>query len=323
MAVSKRKILFIIFILIALFFGAFVFIHYKKIHISTTDAYVQGHIHWISSRVNGVVKRVLTEENECVKGGELLVILDKEPFEIKVKEKEASLNLEKERLNEIEKEINATSAQLILKKTKLKQTQLDWKRAENLYKKGAVSKQNYEHMLTGLKIAQAEYDFVKESVNQKKALFAVQKNLIKQKRTQLNKALLDKGYTCIYAPTNGFVVKKNVEVGNYVKIGVPLLSLVNTKDVWIEANYKETKLHRIKKGLKAIIKVDAYPKKKFHGYVESIMAGTGAAFSLFPPENASGNWIKVVQRVPVKIVFCEDVPLLRIGMSVKVTVLSK
>lgn len=320
---KKKKISFIIAFLLVVAVGLIYGLHYKKTHISTADAYVQGHIHWISSRVNGVVKKVLVEENEWLKEGKLLVILDKEPFEIKVKEKEASLNLEKERLNEIKKEIDATSAQLILKKTKLKQAQLDWKRAKNLYKKNAVSKQNYEHMLTKLKIAQAEYDFVKESLNQKKAHFAVQKNLIKQKRAQLNKALLNKDYTCIYAPTDGFVVKKNVEVGNYVKVGVPLLSLVNTKDVWIEANYKETKLHRIKKGLKAIIKIDAYPKKKFYGYVESIMAGTGAAFSLFPPENASGNWIKVVQRVPVKIVFCEDVPLLRIGMSVKVTVLSK
>ncbi|MCK4278319.1 MAG: HlyD family secretion protein [Desulfurellaceae bacterium] len=320
---KKKRIPFLIAFLLVAAVGLICGLHYKKTHISTTDAYVQGHIHWISSRVNGMVKKVLVEENEWLKEGKLLVILDEEPFEIKVKEKEASLNLEKERLNEIKKEIDATSVQLILKKTKLKQTQLDWKRAKNLYKKNAVSKQNYEHMLTKLKIAQAEYDFVKESLNQKKAHFAVQKNLIKQKKAQLNEVLLNKDYTCIYAPTDGFVVKKNVEVGNYVKVGVPLLSLVNTKDVWIEANYKETKLHRIKKGLKAIIKIDAYPKKKFYGYVESIMAGTGAAFSLFPPENASGNWIKVVQRVPVKIVFCEDVPLLRIGMSAKVTILSK
>ncbi|MCD6130474.1 MAG: HlyD family secretion protein [Deltaproteobacteria bacterium] len=320
---KKKKISFIIVFLLVVVVGLIYGLHYKKTHITTTDAYVQGHIHWISSRVNGVVKKVLVEENQWVKEGKLLVILDKKPFGIKVKEKEASLDLEKKRLNEIKKEIDATLAQLTLKKAKLEQTQLDWKRAKNLYKKNALSKQNYEHMLTGSKIAQAEYDFVKESVNQKKALFAVQKSLIKQKRAQLNEALLNKAYTCIYAPIGGFVVKKNVEAGNYVKIGVPLLSLVNTKDVWIEANYKETKLHHIKKGLKAIIKIDAYPKKRFHGYVESIMAGTGAAFSLFPPENASGNWIKVVQRVPVKIVFCEDVPLLRIGMSAKVTILSK
>jgi len=323
MAISKRKILFIIFILLILIFGAFIFIHYKKTHISTTNAYVHGHIHWISSRVKGVVKKVLVEENQWVRKNKPLIVLDKEPFEIKIKEKEASLNLEKERLNEIKKEIDATSAQLILKKARLEQAQLDWKRAKNLYKRNAISKQDYEHMLTKLKIARAEYDFVKETLNQRKALFLVQKSLIKQKKAQLNKALLNKDYTCIYASTDGFVIKKNVEVGNYVKVGVPLLSVVNIKDVWIEANYKEIKLHRIKKGLKAIIKIDAYPKKKFYGYVESVMAGTGAAFSLFPPENASGNWIKVVQRVPVKIVFCEDVPPLRIGMSAKVTILSK
>jgi len=320
---KKKKIpfavVFLLFVVLGLIYG----LHYKKTHISTTNAYVHGHIHWISSRVSGVIKEVLVEENQWVKKGELLIVLDRKPFEIKVKEKEASLNLEEKRLNEIKKEIDATLAQLTLKKAKLEQTQWDWKRARNLYQRDALSKQNYEHMLTRFKIAQAEYSFVKETLNQKKALFAVQKSLIKQKRAELNEALLNKDYTRIYAPADGFVVKKGVEVGNYVKTGVPLLSLVNTKEVWIEANYKETKLHHIKKGLKAIIKIDAYPKKRFHGYVESIMAGTGAAFSLFPPENASGNWIKVVQRVPVKIVFCEDVPPLRIGMSAKVTILSK
>jgi membrane fusion protein (multidrug efflux system) len=131
------------------------------------------------------------------------------------------------------------------------------------------------------------------------------------------------GYTKIYAPSDGYITKKNVEVGNQVQAGQPLMALVPLKDVWIVANYKETQLTSVRPGQKVQIKVDMYPGKTFSGVVDSIMAGTGSVFSLFPPENATGNYVKVVQRIPVKIILekaTDPEHILRVGMSVQPTI---
>jgi membrane fusion protein (multidrug efflux system) len=131
-------------------------------------------------------------------------------------------------------------------------------------------------------------------------------------------------YTGITAPADGFVTRLSAEVGNTLQVGQPLMSLVNLAEAYVVANYKETRIGRFETGQKVKIKIDSYPGKIFKGTLNSIMAGTGSAFTLFPPENASGNYVKVVQRVPVKITFddLDDVrPLLRIGMSVVPTIL--
>jgi membrane fusion protein (multidrug efflux system) len=143
----------------------------------------------------------------------------------------------------------------------------------------------------------------------------------------MEKAQLLLSYTKIYAPASGFITKKAVEEGENVRAGQPLMAVTPLQGVYVVANYKETKVRKIRPGMKVKIKVDAYPGKVFWGKVESIMAGTGAVFSLFPPENATGNYVKVVQRIPVKIVLDKDqiypeYPL-RLGMSVVPTVYAK
>jgi membrane fusion protein (multidrug efflux system) len=148
---------------------------------------------------------------------------------------------------------------------------------------------------------------------------------IKEARARLEQARLNLGYTDIKAHLDGYVTRRQVEKGNFVQPGQPLMALVplETIDLWIEANYKETQLTNVTIGQPAEVTVDAYPKTVFKGRVDSIMAGTGAAFTLLPPENATGNWVKVVQRVPVKVVllppFPENEPL-RLGMSATVTI---
>ena len=137
---------------------------------------------------------------------------------------------------------------------------------------------------------------------------------------------LNLSYTNITSPADGLVTRKSVEIGNQLQTGQPIMSVVSMKNAYVVANYKETRLHLIKAGQNVRLRLDAYPDIKFTGKVDSIMAGTGAAFSLFPPENASGNYVKVVQRVPVKIVF-DDLkkaePYLRVGMSVVPTILTR
>ena len=148
---------------------------------------------------------------------------------------------------------------------------------------------------------------------------------IKEAKARLQQARLNLGYTKVVAHFNGYVTRRQVKVGNWVQPGQALMALVplDIKDLWVSANYKETQLTNVHIGQPAEVTVDAYPKVKFKGKVDSIMAGTGAAFSLLPPENATGNWVKVVQRVPVKIVllppFPENRPL-RLGMSTIVTI---
>jgi membrane fusion protein (multidrug efflux system) len=140
----------------------------------------------------------------------------------------------------------------------------------------------------------------------------------------LHAAELNHGYTKIYAPSGGYVTKKSAETGNHVEDGQPLMAVVSLDDIWVTANYKETQLEKVKQGQKVVMKVDTFPGRKFKGKIESIMSGTGAVFSLFPPENATGNYVKVVQRIPVKIVLDKDADrehVLRIGMSVVPTIL--
>jgi membrane fusion protein (multidrug efflux system) len=163
-------------------------------------------------------------------------------------------------------------------------------------------------------------------VKQTEASKTAQASTIKEKEAKQSAAQLNYGYTKIFAPATGYVTKKSVEIGNQIQAGQPLMAIVplDVDDLHITANFKETQLEKVRPGQKVSFKVDTFPGKKFSGKVESIMSGTGAMFSLFPPENATGNFVKVVQRIPVKIVLDKDTDkehVLRIGMSVVPTVI--
>ncbi len=166
----------------------------------------------------------------------------------------------------------------------------------------------------------------KHMVRQAETARHTQESLIKQKEATFRTARLNRSYARVCAPADGYVTKRSAEVGNTTQPGLALMAVVPLTDTWIVANYKETQLERVRPGQKAKITIDGYPGKTFEGTVESIMAGTGSAFSLFPPENATGNFVKVVQRVPVKIVLKEGADpehLLRVGMSVVPTVFTR
>lgn len=212
------------------------------------------------------------------------------------------------------------------------------KRAEDLFKEDLIPKEKYEKTVTsyksslamvkaaseGLKFGLLSVETQKSVLKQAEAEKIVLLSAIKQKEALLEAAQLNYGYTKIYSPADGYVTKKSIELGNQIQAGQPLMAVVDLSDIHVVANYKETQLERVKPGQKVKIKVDTYPGKVFDGKVESIMAGTGAAFSLFPPENATGNYVKVVQRIPVKIVFDKGTDpehALRVGMSVVPTIL--
>ncbi len=177
--------------------------------------------------------------------------------------------------------VDEAQANLDIRKSLLHQALRNERRADTLMKRQAISQAKYEDILTACKVAQAQ---------------------VEAAEVQLNIARLNLGYTKIYAPSDGYVAEKSVEAGNQVMPGQALMAVVSS-DMWIVANYKETKLKNVRPGQKVKIQIDAYPDKIFEGLVNSIQRGTGAAFSMFPPENATGSFVKIVQRIPVKIVF--------------------
>lgn len=299
-------------------------VHFSS-YQSTDDAFVDSNIIQISPKVSGNVTSVLINSNKKVKKGDLLIEIEPQDYKTKVEQFEArleqirgeksqntehssvviakiKLDTSKTQLEEAQQKLAAASAERKLAK-------INFDRYSKLYEKGAVAEQKYNESETKLATAQAEYENALNLVAQ--ANYAIQTataqrlaadSQVKDLKAQLKQASLDLSYTSIYAPIDGIITAKNVEAGNYVQKGQPLFSIVPAQR-WITANFKETQLTNIKEGQETDIKIDAFPKLKFKGYVESIQSATGSKTSLFPPENAVGSYVKIVQRVPVKILF--------------------
>jgi len=248
------------------------------------------------------------------------------------------LDTARQQFEEIKASVETAKANLELQEANLKQAEIDMKRAEDLLKDDIIPKERYEKTKTGYDIATAQVRAAKESLRQVEARLVTQnalikqteaslepqKALIRQREASLGAAELNLSYTKVYTPSDGYITRKSVETGNQVQSGQPLLAVVPLDDIWIIANYKETQLERVRPGQKVKIKVDTYSGRTFNGRIESIMAGTGSVFSLFPPENATGSFVKVVQRIPVKIIFEKDADpkhILRVGMSVVPTII--
>jgi len=294
--------------------------------ITTDDAYIEGRIHSIAPKIPGTVKEVQVDDNQGVKKGDLLVEIDPLDYEVKVNEAQAALDAEKARLLDAEAGIKAAAANLQMQEATLNQASLDKKRAEALFKDNVIPKEKHEKVLTAYDFAVAQENAAKEQLEKAKSSKGLEESLIKQREASLKTAGLNLGYTRICSPTSGYVTKKSVEAGNQVQAGQPLMAVIALDDIWVMANFKETQLKDVRPGQRVLIKIDTYPDKVFTGKVDSIMAGTGAAFSLFPPENALGNYVKIVQRIPVKIVFDKTTDqgrILRIGMSCVPTIITK
>lgn len=216
----------------------------------------------------------------------------------------------KAKLNEANANLSIVEKEIVSTNSKLEFAKKDFDRYSLMYDDGATSKQNYESSKNKLTVAEADYN---SALAKKEAILAqIEKLEASVKEDELNLS-----YTEIYAPQSGLITSRSVEQGNYLQIAQPMFSIVPEK-VWVVANFKETQLTNIKIGQPVNIKIDTYPGKKFKGKVESIQRATGAKASLFPPENAVGSYVKIVQRIPVKIIFEEDISKYNIvpGMSV-------
>jgi membrane fusion protein, multidrug efflux system len=274
------------------------------LHESTDDAFVDGHIVAISSRVAGHVEKVLIIDNQEVKKGDLLIEIDPRDYAARAKAAEAALLAARAGTQQVE-------ADIVAAQTEADRTKTDLARYTELSPASSVSKQQLDSVSAAARSSQARLDAVTK-------LAAVSMARIAEAAAALETANLQLSYTKVYAPQDGRVTKRSVEAGAFVDRGQPLMAIV-PDNVWVTANFKETQLTTMRPGQPATIEVDAFPSMRFKAHVDSIQDGTGARFSLLPSENATGNYVKVVQRVPVKLVFDSDPNLVRQlspGMSV-------
>ncbi len=298
--------------------------------VSTDDAFIQSHIYSISSRISGHVQHVMVRDNQYVKKGDLLVELDPTLFKIKVMDAAAQLDMAKNDTSSEYAQVEAAKAAVAADTAKLEQAKIDLTRGKALFANQVIPKDKLDKLATAKKVAISNLKQAKGSLRKTMAHLGLTghgaKNAqISLRQAQLEQKRLDLSYTKIYAPSNGYVTRKSVEPGNNIQAGQALMAVVPLANAWVTANFKESQLTHVQPGQKVDFTVDTYPGHRFRGVVDSIMAGTGAAFSLLPPENASGNYVKVVQRIPVKIRIdqaSDPSHLLRVGMSVEPTILT-
>ncbi len=273
----------------------------------TDDAQIAGNIYPVIPRVPGKVVEVLTDDNKIVNKGDVLIKLD--PSDYQVKCDMANAQLLKARAA-----VSAAKAEVVAAAATQQKLDADLRRSRNLEQQDVISRAELDAVTASATASTAQHGAAK---NQYKAAMAQEKLA----EAQLENAELQRSWTTVKAPANGQVSKKNVQPGQYVTPGQQLMAIVGSGELWAVANFKETQLEHMRPGQPVIIKVDAFPGKELKGHVDSISAGTGAQFALLPPDNASGNFVKVTQRVPVKIVFDEkpDLPLAA-GMNVIVEV---
>jgi membrane fusion protein (multidrug efflux system) len=301
---------------------------WDRSHVQTDNAFIEATSVPLSSRIPGTVTRVLAQDNQFVRQGDLLIELDNNDYHINVRKAEAGVGIAENATDGEYLKAEGAQAVVEIARARLSQTERDLQRSTELFNLGVITRELLDNQATARLTAELQLREAEENLKKARAEAGLVHQNGSNARILLTKALLDEArlqlaYTRVTAPFDGYITRKSVAPGAIIQPGQALLALVSLQDVWITANFKEGQLARIKPGQKVSFTVDAYPGKTFRGQVDSIMAGAGAAFSLLPPENATGNYVKVVQRIPVKIAIDKEsdpAHRLRVGMSVVPTV---
>ncbi|OAN11000.1 hemolysin D [Photobacterium jeanii] len=307
-------------------------------HFETTDnAYLQGEITTISPKVSGYITQSFVDDNQIVKAGDLIATLDDRDYQVAQDKAQANLAVSQAAITNLQAQRDLQQTLIRQSTSKIESAQAEFERAQqqvtrtrSLLKRNYSSQDELDDMQSHLKVTRAQLSEAQASHQAAEDQRAVIDSQIAQAtaalseaQAQLEQAELNINYTKIYAPVDGIVGKRSLRVGLLVQPGMPLLSLVPTEEVWVEANFKETQLSKMHQGQKVDIALDAYPDQHIEGVIDSFSPATGAKFALLPPENATGNFTKIVQRVPVKIVLPHNDnidKLLIPGLSVVATV---
>jgi len=322
-------------LLIGLIFGVFEYLKYKNIE-NTDDAQLSSNIDPVLARISDYVTSINFKDNEHVTKGQVLVQLDDK--DLVIKEQQAEANLNDAQANADVSKANAASVQSMLATSKDEITSAkinydkarrDYERYKSLYKDGSVTQEQFDQYRTTMQsdsnqvdIASKKYESAQKQYDLSIADLALAEASVNIKQSDLNFAKLQLSYATITAPASGIASKRSIQLGQLVGAGTSLLAVVEDS-VWVEANFKETQLKDLKPGQTANVTVDALNGEIVTGTVSSFAGATGALFSLLPPDNATGNYVKVVQRIPIKIVLDTKNPsykLLRPGLSVEVSI---
>ena len=294
---------------------------------STEDAYVNARIVQVSSLVMGQVVEVPVHDNDYVHKGDVMFALDRRPFEAAVAQAEGKLRQAQQGTRADTSEVAAAEADVARMRADLANAESNLQRTRELVASRFMSKQTLDD-------AQARVDSARAAVNAGQARVAKARAAIatvggsvtpavRVAQAELDKARLDLEHAVMRAPEDGWITRLDLTPGTVVTPGNPLFAIVVGHSFWVDANFKETELGGVRPGRPATIIVDMYPDHVFHGHVESLAGGTGAAFSLLPPQNANGNWVKVAQRVPVRVAIDDPDTAaypLRVGATATVTV---
>ncbi|WP_321369757.1 HlyD family secretion protein [Pseudomonas extremaustralis] len=334
----KRRLFIFVFIVSLIALGFFAHWFFKgRFYESTDNAYVQGEITRVSSQLGARIADVKVGDNEHVQKGQLLVKLEDDDFHLAVDRANAALAMREAERTQAQSKLTqqasliaAGEAKVASSQASLGRSQIDLSRAQTLRKPGYVSEERVttlsadNHIARSqVSMAQADLQGQRQQVNALNAEIRRLDALIANARTDLAQAELNLTRSEIHAPISGLVGQRAARNGQYVQAGAYLLSIVPDQDIWIQANFKETQIGHMQPGQKAELTFDAYSDTPIEARVDSLFAASGAQFSLLPPDNATGNFTKVVQRIPVKLTFAADNPLkgkIRPGMSVTVKV---
>ncbi|WP_324759411.1 HlyD family secretion protein [Sphingobacterium thalpophilum] len=309
--------------------------HYEQ----TNDAQVDAYLSPINAKVGGYISRIYYKDNQLVKKGDTLVVIELDEYGLKKDAAAAELMSAQAKLPVLAaneetqlKSIEVIKAQLAGAKARLNQQQKEFDRYKNLLNDGSTTQQKFDNISASLAIAQSDYDQAKASLQVAESKlddYSTQRNAIqaeiKIKQTLLARQELDIRYTVITAPFDGQIGKKTIQEGQLIQPGQTLAFLVNkAEEKWVVANFKETQVGNFKIGQAVSIEVDAFPNEKFAGAIESLSPTTGSRYSLLPPDNATGNFVKIIQRIPVRIKLTdmpEKLAKLSAGMNANVYVL--
>ncbi|MGO4821256.1 MULTISPECIES: HlyD family secretion protein [unclassified Flavobacterium] len=349
---TKFIIIIVSLVLLGVTYGSYKYIHSLS-HEGTDDAQIEKNMNPIIPRVSGYVSKVYIKDNDYVKKGDTLFTIDKKDYQLKIDEATAALaaaegNFEVSKadigsilasISVSDANVKSASGNIETAKIRLGRATSDYNRYNNLYKSHTITKQQYEQALATKQEAESQVRILqqqeKASAYQKSVVEAKSKVSdkqtdvaaanIKRAKALLESAKLNLTYTAVTASIDGQVSKIDIQPGQLVQPGQSLFYIINNNEAWVVANFKETQLNKMVAGQKVTIKVDAYPDYEFNGTVTSFSPATGSRFSILPPDNATGNFVKTIQRLPVKISIdadndIEKIKLLRPGMNVDVDV---
>lgn len=337
---KKRNTILTILSFVFLFAGAVwilsLFFDFSN-HESTNNAQIEAYINNVSARATGHIKEIKFEANQKVRKGDTLVILDDSEYAIKVKQAEADLAVAEGNLHSMQQTIitsisnqAASKAKLAGDLANLQKAEKDYQRFKNMYADSAVTRNQYDQVVSKmhsdeayLKAGQKELEASGSIAKQSSINLEAARATVERKKADLEAAKLQISYTNIIAPVDGFVGERTLSIGELININQVVATIVLNQKLWISANFKETQIEKIKQGQQVIITIDALDGKEFKGKVVDFSPATGAKFSMVEPDNSTGNFVKITQRIPVKIEFdasAKDLEEVKPGMNVTVDV---